>query len=322
MASAPRAIDLDQTTARVVWYYYVGNLTQQEIADRLGLTRLRVNRIIGQARADGSVRIDVRLPLADCVALADALCRRYGLVDAAVVPEMDSVEEQRRVIGEETSALLNRLLHDGQTLGVGWGRTLRASLPRRPRETFGQSWVVSLMGGVTRGSGINTFEVSTQFADALGAECWYIAAPLYCPSEDSRNALLAHGELNDVMRRARAVDVAMATCGDMTPDSLIASMPMVLEHHAELLAAGAVGDLLGTILDAQGRPVEHRLNRQVLALSPDELKAVPVSILASGGLSKLPILRAVLTGGYVNRVITDAGCARALLEDTPLLADA
>jgi DNA-binding transcriptional regulator LsrR (DeoR family) len=304
----------DQITARVVWYYYVGNLTQQEIADRLGLTRLRVNRIIGQARADGSVRIDVRLPLAECVALADALCRRYGLADAAVVPEMDDVDEQRRVIGEETSALLHRLLHDGQAVGVGWGRTLRSSLARLPREQFSRSWVVSLMGGLTRGSGINTFEVSTQFADALGADCWYLAAPLYCPSEESRAALLAHSELAAVMRRARDVEIAVVTCGDITGNSLIASMPMVREHDAELRAYGAVGDLLGSFLDADGRLLEHRLNRQVVALSPLELKTVPVSVLASGGRTKIPILRAVLTAGYVNRVVTDALCARALLE--------
>ena len=298
-----------------------------------------MNRIIGQARADGSVRIDVRLPLADCVAMADALCQRYDLADAAVVPEMDDIDERRRVIGEETSAILHRLLHDGQALGIGWGRTLRASLARLPRETFAKSWVVSLMGGLTRGSGINTFEVSTQFADALGADCWYIAAPLYCPSEESRRTLLAHGELADVMRRAREVEVALVTCGDMTGNSLIATMPMVRVssdrlpatprsragrvavtmpmvrvHDEGLRAAGAVGDLLGCFLDAEGRLVEHELNRQVVALSPSELKAVPMSILASGGLSKVPIIRAVLQAGYVNRVVTDAACARALLE--------
>jgi DNA-binding transcriptional regulator LsrR (DeoR family) len=58
-----------QIQARVVWYHYVGELDQQEIADRMGLTRNRVNRLVGPARADGLARIEVRLPLANCVAL-------------------------------------------------------------------------------------------------------------------------------------------------------------------------------------------------------------------------------------------------------------
>ena len=296
------------------WAWPAGVCGAIFLLDRLGLTRLRVNRIIGQARADGSVRIDVRLPLTDCVALGADLCARYRLVDAAVVPAMDDIDEQRRVIGDETSAMAHRLLHDGQAVGIGWGRTLRSSMARLPRESFARSWVVSLMGGLTRGSGINTFEVSTQLADALGADCWYLAAPLYCPSEKSRADLLAHGELADVMRRAREVEVALVTCGDITGNSLIASMPMVREHDAELRAHGAVGDLLGSFLDAEGQLVAHKLNRQVVALAPSELAAVPISVLSSGGVSKIPILRAVLRGGYVNRIVTDEACARALLD--------
>ena len=58
-----------QIQARACWYYYVGAMTQQEIADRLGLTRLKVNKLLGQARQDGLVSVEIKLPLANCVAL-------------------------------------------------------------------------------------------------------------------------------------------------------------------------------------------------------------------------------------------------------------
>jgi DNA-binding transcriptional regulator LsrR (DeoR family) len=311
MANGPA--EVDQTVARVVWYYYVGNLTQQEIADRLGLTRLRVNRIIGQARADGTVRVDLRVPLVDCVALGAQLAERFGLKAASVVPAMDDTPEQRRVIGEEVGLMLDRILREGIGVGIGWGRTLRASLARLPRRALPRSFVVSLMGGLTRGSGINTFEVSTQFAEALQAECWYLAAPLYCPSAESREELLSHEDLADVMRRAREVGVALVTCGDLSDNSLIASMQAVRDHRDALRAAGAVGDMLGSFIDEGGRVVDHELNRRVVALSPEELRAVPDSILASGGLNKVQIIRGILEGHYVNRIVTDEACARALL---------
>ena len=314
MSSTLRATgEADQTIARVVWYYYVGNLTQQEIADRLGLTRLRVNRIIGQARADGLVRIEVRAPLTECVALGAALAERFGLQAASVVPAMAEPAEQRRVLGEEVGQVLEPLLSDGKSLGIGWGRTLRAALSRLPHRGLQNGWVVSLMGGLTHGSGINTFEVATQFAEALAADCWYLAAPLYCPSEENRRVLLSHEDLDDVMRRARSVEVALLTCGDLSESSLIASMQTVRDHREALRAQGAAGDLLGSFIDEAGRVVDHPLNRRVVALSPEELRAVPVSILASGGLNKVAIIRGILAGGYVNRVVTDEACARALL---------
>lgn len=75
-----------QTRARVAWLYFIGGMTQQEIADQLGLTRLRVNKILGQIRTDGSVVVDIRLPMADCIDLEHKLKERFGLEGACVTP--------------------------------------------------------------------------------------------------------------------------------------------------------------------------------------------------------------------------------------------
>lgn len=304
---------MDAEAARVAWYYYEGNLTQQQIADRLGISRLRVNRMLAAARADGSVQVRLHAPLAGCIALEAALQKRYGLKEAAVVPDVPDYAERQRVVGEAAGSMLNRLLVEGQSIGVGWGRTLRASLHRvRPR-AYATSGVVSLMGGLTRGSGTNTFEVSTRLAETLGAECWYLAAPIYCPSEASRDTLLTHAGLAAVMARAREVPMALVSCGDFGERSLLAGTATVADYTGQLIAAGAVGDILGTFVDASGAPIAHELNRRVVALPPAHLARVPDSILASGGMNKAPIIRAILTAGYVRRLVTDEAVAAALL---------
>ena len=306
-------VEGDQTVARVVWYYYVGHLTQQDIAGKLGLTRLRVNQILGRAREDGSVRIEVMLPLTQCVAMEDALMRAFGLKEAAVVPSVDGVTDTQRVVGEAAGRMLERLLGDSQDIGIGWGRTLRATVDRLPPRRFINARVVALMGGLTRGSGTSTFEVATYLADLLKADCYYMPAPIYCPSEESRSTLLTHYGLADVMRRAREVKVALVSCGDLTGASLLASTSIVRENISELARAGAVGDLLGTFLRPDGTPVDQPLNRRVMALAPRELALVPVSILASGGANKAPVVHGILSQGYVNRLVTDEACANLVL---------
>jgi DNA-binding transcriptional regulator LsrR (DeoR family) len=305
--------DAQHVRARVAWYYYVGGLTQQEIADKLAITRLRVNKIVGQARADGSVHIDIKLPLAHCVALEERLKAHFGLVDAAVVPAIDNNDDQQRVIGEAAGAMLDPLLIDGQGIGVGWGRTLSAAIKRLTPRRHSRAWVATLMGGLTRGSGTNTFEVSTEFARVLGAECYYVAAPIYFPSSESRTTLLTHYGLAEAMRRAKVADIALVSCGDLSSRSLLATTQIVSESLPELRRAGAVGDLLGVFLDAEGEAVEHPLNQRVMALPLSDLKAIPSSILASGGLHKAPIVKAILRAGYVKRVITDEQVAEAIL---------
>ena len=306
-------VEADQMVARVVWYYYVGHLTQHDIAGKLGLTRLRVNQIIGRARDDGSVRIEVTLPLAQCVAMEDALVRAFGLEEASVVPAVPGLADTQRVVGKAAGLMLERLLGDDQDIGIGWGRTLRATIDRLASRRFVKTRVVALMGGLTRGSGTSTFEVATYLADLLKADCYYMAAPIYCPSEDSRSVLLTHYGLADVMRRAREVSVALVSCGDLSEASLLASTSIVRENVGELVAAGAVGDLLGTFLRADGTAVEQPLNRRVMALAPRELAQVPVSILASGGTNKAPVVHGILKQGYVNRLVTDEACASRVL---------
>ena len=132
------------------------------------MTRLRVNRLVGQARTDGSVRIEIRMPIVECIELEQKLATRYGLKDCVVVPSVADNADQQRVIGEAAAVLLGRHLEDGQAIGVGWGRTLRAGLSRLSARKHSRSWVVALMGGLTRGSGTNTFED----VDRAGAPDW------------------------------------------------------------------------------------------------------------------------------------------------------
>src|SRR5688572_20926023 len=233
-----------QLQTRAAWYSYVGGLTQQEIADRLGLTRLRVNKIVNQARADGLVRIEIQMPFASCVALEEKLKARFALDEVSVVPSVPDHDTQQEVIGEAAAIMLEPLLKDGIGLGVGWGRTLREAAHRLRVDKHPSSWVTSLMGGLTRGSGTNTFEVATEFARLLSAECYYVAAPIYCPSVESRSTLLTHYGLAEVMRRAREGDIALLACGDLSQRSLLASTNIVSENVDELHRVGAVGDIL------------------------------------------------------------------------------
>ena len=70
----------------------------------------------------------------------------------------------------------------------------------------------------------------------------------------------------------------------------------------------------GTFLAADGKPVDHVLNKTVIAMSPADLKKVPNSILISGGLYKADIIKAILTSGYVNNLVTDEAVAQRLLK--------
>ena len=82
----------EELQARVAWYYYVGNLTQQQIATRIGSNRVRVNRLLAAGRESGLVQITINSKIASCAELEQRLIDGYGLGDAIVVPTPDRAE--------------------------------------------------------------------------------------------------------------------------------------------------------------------------------------------------------------------------------------
>ena len=76
----------EQVRTRVAWLYYLENLTQAEIAQRLGLTRARVNRTLGECRESGLVRITLNSRFESCVALEQRLVGQGMLCEATIIP--------------------------------------------------------------------------------------------------------------------------------------------------------------------------------------------------------------------------------------------
>ena len=315
MAETTGLIDEELEKARIAWLYFIGGQTQQEIAQRMNVTRLKVNKIIGQVRQQGNVQIKVNLPLTDCIELADRVSSRYDLIETIVVPDLDDFMEQKRVIGEAAGSLASGLI-EGRDLGVGVGsgRTLSFVVRTVSAKPKFDSWVVGLTGGVTSGSTSNSFAVATTFAHILGVQCHYLTAPIYCANPESRNALLLNDELTDVLARTEIADVGIVSCGNLQMDTSLTQIRVVKDNYDALVKLGAVGEFMGCFLDSFGNPISHFLNESVIALPPDKMKLKPISILVSGGLNKIPIIRAILRAGYVNRLVTNESVAHALLQ--------
>jgi DNA-binding transcriptional regulator LsrR (DeoR family) len=76
-----------------------------------------------------------------------------------------------------------------------------------------------------------------------------------------------------------------------------------------------VGDVCAHWIDANGKAVDHPLNRRVIALSPEDLRPIETVIVASGGMDKVPALRATLRLGVVDVLVTDEKAAAGILRE-------
>lgn len=304
----------EQVATRAAWLYFVAGLTQAQIGKKLGLNRTRVNRLLAQARDQGLVQINITGRLASCVELEEALKAQYELQDAIVVPTPPDQELIPPVIATAAAAALSARLKDGMSVGVGWGRTLRLSIQSVPRRQLNRLSVVSLLGGLTRGSAMNPHETASHLADLVGAQCYYIAAPALTDTESTRDLLIAQPMLYEIFERGAKVDLAFLSVGELTPSCTMARVGLISQDEVkDLLDAGAKGDICAHWIDAEGRLVDHPLNSRVMALSPEKLKQIPCVMIASGGRTKSAALRGVMKGGMCDVVITDEQTAKSIL---------
>jgi DNA-binding transcriptional regulator LsrR (DeoR family) len=321
MPRAPKLPKVDteeRFMARVAWAYYVEGLTQEGVADKLGTTRLRVNKSLSEARRSGLVRITFNTAFAACAELEVALCERFGLDQAYVAPAPSDPKDVQMIVGAALGHVLSEVLADPavKLFGMSWGNTLNlatrfvAALERPDLE------VISVMGGLTRGSDLNSFEITTRLADLLGAQHSYFTAPLYAGSAASRDTIMQLDVFREVLEKLRAVDAMAMAAGDLSRRSLLMRDGLPSDTSMEeLLELGGVGDVLGTVIDAEGRPLAHPINERVIGIGLPDLERIPNVILAAGGTYKVPVIRGLLRLGHVNTLVTDETTARALLED-------
>jgi DNA-binding transcriptional regulator LsrR (DeoR family) len=305
----------EQLATRAAWLYFVGGNTQAEIGKRLGLNRVRINRLLALAREQGLVQINVTGRIADCVALEEHLRERFKLRHAIVVPTPFNHSQLPQVIGNAAGLYLGSQLRQGMSVGVGWGRTLRYSLRSVPRRVYKKLSVVSLMGGLTQASLVNPHETASHLADIIGAQCYYIAAPALTDSEATRNIFLKQSMIRDVFARGARVDVALLSVGALSYPNTMTQVGLISNAEVEsLLKAGAVGDICAHWIDAEGQVINHPLNKRVVGLPPDKLKNIPSVVIASGGRHKVPVLRGALHAGFMDVIVTDEVTARGVLK--------
>ena len=165
-----------------------------------------MNRILAQARTRGIVQVRINSPVN--LAAERALEKRFGLKQVVLVQTPQTPDQLATSIANAAGAIVSDRLKSGMTLGVGWGRTLRMSVQSMERKHIDKLSVISLLGGLMRGSVMNTYETASHLADIYNADCFYIAAPAFADTEEMANLFKRQSSVGDALDRARGIDIA------------------------------------------------------------------------------------------------------------------
>ncbi|GGL84576.1 sugar-binding transcriptional regulator [Pseudooceanicola nanhaiensis] len=301
--------------ARAAWMSFVGGLTQDQIAQELGISRQRAQRLVARATAEGLVRVRIAHPIATCLELERALKARFGLDGAWVSPRAGGSADVLEGLASFAAPVLERVFRAEapQTIAVGTGRTLRAVIEHVEKLDGAHHKLVALNGNVAPDGSATAYEVIVRLAEKMNAPQYPLAIPVVARTREEYALYLSMPHVKASRELAIAADVAFVGLGQIADDApLYVDGFITAEELASLRAAGAAGEMAGHVFDASGRYLDHPVNERIMGVRPT-VSHNPVCCIAAGP-TKLTALRGALAGGLFNQLITDEITAQALLD--------
>lgn len=309
----------DDAIAQAAWLYYVGNLSQQEVSKRLGVSRFKVLRMLADAREQGLVRITVEHRTSRALALADQLVTAFDLQEVQVAPigaETHDDVLSRNAVAILASGYLARIAgSDSQaTVGLGWGRTLSAMADNLTGVRNTGLTFVSLMGSVTYASHTAPGDVCVRLAAQTGGRAILMPAPFVTDSAVACDGIMSQRLVREAMDVARQADHAFMSVGECREGAILFDGDIFTSDQIQqLLDAEVVGDCCGVFYRADGSVADIELNRCTPCVQPADMAEMD-TILLAGGIGKLVATLAVLRAGFVRKLIVDEGLALALVQ--------
>ncbi|MDP4505372.1 sugar-binding transcriptional regulator [Nonomuraea sp. G32] len=305
---------------KVAHMYHEQGIRQADIADALHISQTKVSRLLKRAGEIGIVRTVVVVSQGVHLTLEQALEGRYGLREAVVVDVEGDESEIIASIGSAGAAYLESTLAGGERIGISpWSQTLLSVADRlHPLRVAGADRVVQLVGGVGEGAvQAKANRLLNHLAELIGAEPLYVQAPGLVGTAEIRQSLVNDVAMQSVIEEWQSLTIALVGIGSVEPSPLLRDSGNAIApaDQDQLIAAHAVGDVCQRFFDSTGELIHSDLNSRVVGIDPEIFRTIPRRIGMAGGVRKRAAIRAAISGGWVNVLITDVVTARALLDE-------
>lgn len=306
--------------ARAAWLSYIGGLNQTQIAERLGVSKVKIHRLINLAQKLGMVKAYVEnVPLA-CIRLENILIEKFGLKSCMIVPDLiedcDNTDRDYTAIGAAGARFLQTCLENKSTksIGVGKGRTLTSAVKQLVKISREDVAIYSIAGSLYRSLAANPFDIVLPLSRHLGGRGYFLPVPYIATNLEEKRQFKSQKFVQEMLGMAQESDLFVIGLGALNQGSHVVSTGMISEaERLEVRAKGAVSDLLGIFIDINGQQVDAAVNELNVGLHYKDLLGKQVLAMA-GGADKAQAILAALRANVITDLISDEAAANEIVK--------
>lgn len=301
----------DSLIVKTAWYYYIENMTQQKISEKLGISRMKVIKLLEKARQNGVIQFQISQERSHHLKVEQELIRRWNLKDAFVVPTAPNASCTNDTVAKAAAMYINDRITENTYINIGYGDTLSRVLNHLATVTEAPLSAVSLTGGVS-------YYLPNAFSSIFNAKLFLYPAPLIVSTKELCSAMQNEPPMQEISRMVNLASMTVVSIGGINEEATIIKNGIFTKNDFLYLSMqGAVGDILSHFIDKDGNPIHTDIEERLLSTPLSTLRTLPNVIGVAAGNSKLKAIRASLKGGYLNALITDEQTALNLIEEDP-----
>ncbi|MCD7735527.1 MAG: sugar-binding transcriptional regulator [Lachnospiraceae bacterium] len=298
----------DMLQVKASWYYYMEDMTQQEIGEHLGISRLRVNKLLDKARKNGVIQFSVRARDNSRMEIEREFAKQFGLTDVFIVPPAHNDGDINENVAQAAATYIYDHLDRDSFINMGYGDTPGRVLNHMAKISEFPINVVSLTGGVS-------YYLPNTQSDIFNAKLHLTPTPLVLQNASIIPELEREPSVMQILNMSRLAKMTFIGIGGMDEDATVLKNGLLSRDDYLLLSMkGAVGDLLCHFIDANGQPVPSDIEGRLISTSLDKLKAMSNVVAVAVGAHKAKAILATLRGGYLSTLITDEATAIRIMD--------
>ena len=300
---------------RVAELHYKHDMTHQEIASLIGVSRVQVTRMLARARAEGIVEFIVHSDDSIFPELEGRLAGALGIEQVWISPSFDDEEKNFDSLGTVAAQFMLSILKPDDIVAVGLSATLEYMLPHLKKASISATFVPALGSRPGSALTVNPHEIAHDLADILGGTARHLPAPFLMASEESADMMRKEPDVAATLDLARKATLGLYGLGGTEPGTgpLIEAIGPSGELE-KLVRAGAVGDVSGIYFNSSGEYVPSSVERRIIGLTLDEIKSIPRRAVVARGQGKVDVITAAGKSGIFSHLVTDQATANAILQ--------
>lgn len=305
---------------KAAYYYYKKNMKLIDIADKLKISRMTLNKLMKDLVDEGIVKIEImdKNSVLSMLDLEESVRERFSLKDVRIVQTSSSDSAYiTNSIALEAASMVDTFMKNGIKISITWGRTLELLVDYLKGDSYVKDIIVYTLLGAT---GIIDMQMQpNNIAYSLLKKYNGIGrvmnAPFMCDTQQARDVVMADRNVASIVEESMDSDITLVGIGP-TPNEFgnIDEMRYNLEVIKELKQYNVCGDICSNFYDIYGNICDVPISRRFVRVDINDIKKHKCVIGIAGGEHKVASILGALNGGYLDVLVTDKKTITSVME--------